>query len=67
MRVKRSVSTFTERYQVLAVAFSDAGDQVYTAGIENLVKVWDLRKEAVVMELKVRRWVMVRVGVPRTQ
>ena len=28
MRVKRSVQTFTGKYQVLAVAFSDAGDQV---------------------------------------
>ena len=26
--------------------------QVYTAGIENVVKVWDLRKEEVVMSLK---------------
>jgi len=28
MRVKRSVQTFTGKYQVLAVAFGDAGDQV---------------------------------------
>lgn len=28
MRVKRSIQTFTGKYQILAVAFSDAGDQV---------------------------------------
>ena len=28
MRIKRSVRTFTGKYQVLAVAFGDAGDQV---------------------------------------
>lgn len=28
MRVKRSVQTFSGKYQVLAVAFGDAGDQV---------------------------------------
>lgn len=28
MRVKRSVQTLPEKYQVCAVAFADAGDQV---------------------------------------
>ena len=28
LRVKRSVQTLPEKYQVCAVAFSDAGDQV---------------------------------------
>ena len=28
LRVKRSVQTFSEKYQVLSVAFSEAGDQV---------------------------------------
>ncbi|DBA69004.1 hypothetical protein WJX79_000526 [Trebouxia sp. C0005] len=44
MRVKRSVQTFTGKYQVLAVAFSDAGDQVYSGGLDNNITVWDLRK-----------------------
>jgi WD40 repeat protein len=52
LRVKRSVRTFNENYQVLSVAFSDGGDQIYAAGIEGVVKVWDLRREEVVTTLK---------------
>jgi len=48
MRQKQSVATLEEKYQVCSVAFSAAGDQVYTAGIENVVKAWDLRRGAVV-------------------
>ena len=33
------------------MAFADAGDRVYTGGIENEIKVWDLRKEEVVLKL----------------
>eukprot|EP00951_Prasinocladus_malaysianus_P040542 scaffold467459_cov39-Prasinocladus_malaysianus.AAC.1 len=51
LRVKRAVRTFNENYQVLSVAFNDAGDQIFAAGIENIVKVWDIRKEEVVMGL----------------
>lgn len=46
LRSKRSVATFTEKYQVLAVAWSEAGDAVYTGGIENVVRAWDLRRGA---------------------
>jgi Prp8 binding protein len=85
MRVKRSVQTLPEKYQVCAVAFADAGDQVskrlcfacdcapgpgcscpgasscdmppqssqvYTGGIDNTIKVWDLRKEEVSFTLE---------------
>lgn len=36
LRAKRSVQTFSENYQVVAVAFAEAGDQVESlvAGIE---------------------------------
>ncbi|DBA75027.1 TPA: hypothetical protein ACH3X1_010366 [Trebouxia sp. C0004] len=51
MRVKRSVQTFTGKYQVLAVAFSDAGDQVYSGGLDNNITVWDLRKGEQAMSL----------------
>ena len=88
VRQKRSVQTLTERYQVTAVAWADAGDQVsllqellafhavgpyghvlrtrptvsspegiwtvcqvYSAGVENLIQVWDLRKAEVVLQL----------------
>ena len=37
--------------QILTVAFSEGGDQIYTAGIENAVNVWDLRREEISMSL----------------
>ncbi len=44
LRAKRSAQTMTEDYQILAVAFAEAGDQIYTGGIENVIKVCaDLR------------------------
>merc|ERR1712070_1259119 len=52
MRVKGCIQTFPEDYQVTAVAFSDASDKVFTGGIDNTIKVWDLRKEDKIMELK---------------
>eukprot|EP00803_Ostreobium_quekettii_P009593 evm.model.scf_279.1 EVM.evm.TU.scf_279.1 scf_279:83-3694(+) len=51
LRVKRSIQTLQENYQITAVAFSDAGDQVYTGGIENIVKIWDLRKGQIALQL----------------
>lgn len=38
--------------QVLSVGFADGGDQVYAAGIENVVNVWDLRREEVSLSLE---------------
>ena len=38
-RAKRSVITFQDKYQVTSVAFADAGDQVYSGGLDNCVKV----------------------------
>jgi Prp8 binding protein len=44
LRTKRSIRTIKEKYQITSVEFSEAGDQIYTAGIENVVKAWDLRR-----------------------
>lgn len=52
MRQRASLQTFPDKYQVTAVAFSDAADKIYTGGIDNVVKVWDLRKGEVVMLLE---------------
>uniref|UniRef100_A0A7S0S261 Anaphase-promoting complex subunit 4 WD40 domain-containing protein n=1 Tax=Chlamydomonas leiostraca TaxID=1034604 RepID=A0A7S0S261_9CHLO len=52
MRTKKSVSTFNEKFQVTAAAFAEAGDQIYTGGLDNTIKVWDLRADNVVMTLK---------------
>lgn len=54
MRVKGCIHTFAEDYQVTSVAFADASDKVYTGGIDNTVRVWDLRKSEVFMKLEVR-------------
>lgn len=51
MRVKKSVQTMSDKYQVLAVAFADAGDQVYSGGINNLVTIWDLRRGEIALTL----------------
>lgn len=45
MRVKRCVQVLRDPLPVCAVAFADAGDQVYSGGLDNAVKVWDLRKD----------------------
>ena len=39
LRSKRSVQTLTDSFQVLSVCFADAGDSVFSAGMENTVKV----------------------------
>lgn len=38
LRSRRSVQTLQDKYQVFSVCFADAGDQVYSSGIENTVK-----------------------------
>ncbi|CAI9108526.1 OLC1v1008143C1 [Oldenlandia corymbosa var. corymbosa] len=40
------------KYQITAVSFSDASDKIYTGGIDNDVKVWDLRRNEVTMTLQ---------------
>ena len=39
VRSKRSVSTFADKFPVTCVAFSDASDQIYSGGIDNMIKV----------------------------
>ena len=43
-RHRSSVSNMNATYQVTAVTFGENSDQVVSAGIDNLVKVWDTRK-----------------------
>nr|BAU61597.1 U5 snRNP-specific protein [Gonium pectorale] len=45
-RVKRSVHTLRCGFPVCAVAFADAADQVFSGGVDNAVKVWDLRGDS---------------------
>ncbi|TKY62871.1 U5 small nuclear ribonucleoprotein 40 kDa protein [Spatholobus suberectus] len=44
MRQRGSIQTFPDKYQITAVGFSDASDKIFTGGIDNDVKIWDLRK-----------------------
>jgi WD40 repeat protein len=39
VRVKRAVATFTDRYMVTAVEFSERGDEVFAGGLDNTIKV----------------------------
>jgi len=44
LRKKASLATFDCMYQVTAVAFSDDALTVYTGGIDNDIKIWDVRQ-----------------------
>jgi len=51
-RKRSDTVTLNNTYQVTAVTFNDTAEQVISAGIDNDVKVWDLRKNAVVHHMK---------------
>lgn len=38
-RAKDAVETFEDKYQVTSVCFSDAGDMVFSGGLDNQIKV----------------------------
>jgi hypothetical protein len=52
MRSKRSIQTLEAPVPVCAVAFSAAGDQVYSAGLDNNITAWELRKGAAGLTLQ---------------
>mgnify|MGYP001810280638 CR=1 FL=1 len=52
MRSKRSIQTVEAPAPVCAVAFSAAGDQVYSAGLDNNITAWELRKGAAGLTLQ---------------
>ena len=39
-----AVLSLNSTYQVTAITFGDSSDQIISSGIDNVVKVWDLRK-----------------------
>ena len=43
-RRKNPCSNLNSTYQVTAVTFRDSAEQLVSAGIDNVVKIWDLRK-----------------------
>ena len=44
LRKKRSAQTLEGGSALTAVAFGDAGDSVFTGGIDNQIRMWDLRR-----------------------
>ncbi|ESO00618.1 hypothetical protein HELRODRAFT_185760 [Helobdella robusta] len=51
-RRKTSIQTLQSTFQVTSVCFSDTSEQVISGGIDNDLKVWDLRKNDVVYAMK---------------
>ena len=43
-RKREAVHTFQNTYQVTSVCFSDTAEHIFSGGIDNAVKAWDLRK-----------------------
>lgn len=46
-RQKQAVDYMETNFPITAVAFAEAGNELYTGGIDNDIKVWDLRKKSV--------------------
>lgn len=51
LRARRQVHSFKDNYQVLTVAFNEKADQIFVSGIENSIKVYDLRKKSILYTL----------------
>ena len=50
-RTKAAVDFIETEFPVTAVAMSEAGNELYSGGIDNDICVWDLRKKAVVYKM----------------
>jgi len=51
-RVRKSTCVLPAKVPVTAVAFGQSTEQVYTGGLDNDVRVWDLRKNSVIFSLR---------------
>lgn len=50
-RTKEAVTFIETPFPITAIALSEAGNELFTGGIDNDIKVWDLRKQAVTYAL----------------
>lgn len=50
-RTKSAVDFIETEFPVTAVALSEAGNELYSGGIDNDIKVWDMRRKAVVYSM----------------
>ena len=51
-RQKNAIDYYQDGYPVMSACFSEAGNQIFSGGLDNLIKVWDVRQKAVVMTLE---------------
>jgi Prp8 binding protein len=47
-RTKHAADYIETEFPITAVAISEAGNEIYSGGIDNDIKVWDIRKKALV-------------------
>ncbi|KAI1262615.1 WD40 repeat-like protein [Xylariaceae sp. FL1019] len=50
-RTKNAVDHIETDFPITALAVSEAGNEIYSGGIDNDIKVWDMRKKAVVYSM----------------
>jgi len=50
-RTKNAADHIDTEFPITAVAISEAGNEIYSGGIDNDIKVWDIRKKAVVYSM----------------
>ena len=51
-RKKNEAASFESPYQILSIAFNETADQIFSAGIDNEIKVWDIRKNGLLYTMK---------------
>lgn len=50
-RTKNAVDFIETEFPITAVALAEAGNEIYSGGIDNDIKVWDMRRKAVVYSM----------------
>ncbi|KAL7623523.1 hypothetical protein AAE478_007206 [Parahypoxylon ruwenzoriense] len=50
-RTKNAADHIETEFPITAVAVAEAGNEIYSGGIDNDIKVWDMRKKAVVYSM----------------
>lgn len=50
-RTKNAADYIATEFPITSVAISEAGNEIYSGGIDNDIKVWDVRKKAVVYSM----------------
>ena len=46
-RQKRAMDFIETEFPITSIAVAEAGNEIYSGGIDNVIKVWDMRKKAV--------------------